>query len=171
MILLLHPIEQPIAGIDLSLANSQKPQTAIIQNEDKQIIIDKAINDYGAFYDVDQDLIRAIIGCESEGDTEAFNSNDNGSHDRGLMQINSCNYDWLEKELGITDFYDPEQNIRAGTYILSQLHYDDLHQILMSYNMGETRMKELWSQGITSSRYSRKVIKKLNQIKEEKVCG
>jgi soluble lytic murein transglycosylase-like protein len=101
-----------------------------------------------------------MIACESEGNVRALNHNKNGSHDKGLMQINSCNFDWLRKELGITDFYDPRQNIQCGCYILGLLSqkYTNVHRALMSYNMGERRTRKLWNKGIRSSRYSRRVM-------------
>ena len=148
--------EEPVAGMAIALdAVKDKP-------------IEKAVAYYSAIYHVDGDLVLAVIDGESEGDTQAFNTNRNGTHDSGLMQINSCNHKWLSEELGITDFYDPEQNIHSGVYILSLLtaKYDDYHRVLMSYNMGEKRTKELWQQGIYSSRYSKKVMKKYYALKE-----
>ena len=154
--------EQPITGITLSLENAYKPQTAVKELSP----IETYIIDYSILYVVDSDLIRAIISGESDGDIQAYNLNDNGTHDRGLMQINSCNYEWLQDELGITDFYDPKQNIKAGTYIISLLtaKYLNLHRVLMSYNMGETRTRELFSQRIYSSRYSRGVMEKFEKL-------
>lgn len=148
--------EKSVAGIDTSLnAVQDKP-------------IERAVAYYSAMYRVDSNLVKAIIDCESEGNPDAVNRNNNGTTDYGLMQINSCNHDWLREELGITDFHDPVQNIKAGTYILSLLtaKYDDYHRVLMCYNMGEKRTKELNRQGIYSSRYSRKVIKRYEELKE-----
>ena len=65
---------------------------------------------------VDSDLIKAVMSGESDGVVKAYNKNNNGTFDSGLMQINSCNYEWLTEELGITDFYDPEQNIKCGVF-------------------------------------------------------
>jgi len=160
-----YAYEQPIAGIDLSISSAYKPQTAVKELSP----IETYVIDYSILYMVDRDLIKAIISGESDGDIQAYNLNDNGTHDRGLMQINSCNYEWLQTELGITDFYDPRQNIKAGTYIISLLtaKYLNLHRVLMSYNMGETRTRELFSQRIYSSRYSRGVMEKFEKLKEE----
>lgn len=130
---------------------------------------DLYINDYSLFYEVDSDLIRAVIGGESGGDIQAFNTNDNGTVDKGLMQINSCNYDWLREELGITDFMDPRQNIQCGVFMIADLmdRHTEVHDILMCYNMGERTVRELHRKGIYSSKYSRKVVEKFNQLKEE----
>jgi len=150
--------EQPIGGISISL-------TAIEENP-----IELAIAYYSSIYGVDSGLVQAVIGNESQGDIKAFAINDNGTHDKGLMQINSCNYEWLSEELGITNFYDPQQNIQCGCYILGLLSskYDNVHRILMSYNMGETQTRKLWGQQIYSSRYSREVVERYNKLKEVK---
>lgn len=147
--------ETPIAGISLLM-------TSVEENP-----INLYIAYYSATYDLDSVLVQAVIGHESDGRADAINYNDNGTHDRGLMQINSCNFEWLRDELGITDFYDPRQNIQCGCYILGLLSkkYENVHRILMSYNMGEGRTRELWSQGIYSSRYSREVVERYRKIK------
>jgi soluble lytic murein transglycosylase-like protein len=147
--------EEPVAGITVTLdAVKDKP-------------IEKAVAYYSAIYHVDSNLVLAVIDGESEGNPNAINKNRNGSTDHGLMQINSCNHEWLSKELGITDFHDPVQNIQAGTYILSLLtaKYDNYHRVLMAYNMGEKRTRELWRQGIRTSRYSRRVMEKYQRLK------
>lgn len=160
-LLLLQPstayaYEEPVAGISVVLSQAE-------QNP-----IELCVAYYSAIYNVDSNLIQALIGKESQGDINATGHNNNGTHDSGLMQINSGNYEWLEYELGITDFYDPRQNIKCGCYILGLLSskYDNVHRILMSYNMGETQTRKLWGQGIYSSRYSREVVVRLNKIKK-----
>ena len=52
---------------------------------------------YAEENNVDPDLVTAIIDGESNGESRAYNTNDNGTHDKGLMQINSFNYEWLRK--------------------------------------------------------------------------
>ena len=84
-------------------------------------VIEEAISEYGAKYEVDTDLIKAIIFCESEGKVKAKNHNRDGTTDHGLMQINSFNHEWLKKELGITDFYDINQNIHCGVFMIADL--------------------------------------------------
>ena len=132
--------------------------------------IDAYTQYYSAEYNVDPDLITAIIDGESEGEIQAFNTNDNGTHDKGLMQINSFNYEWLQEELGVTDFYNPRQNIQCGVFMIADLmtRHEELHEILMCYNMGETRTRELHRKGIYSSKYSQKVVKKYWILKGEK---
>lgn len=150
--------ETPVAGISVSLENNDLSPTQ------------SYINHYSKQYGADADLITAIIGMESGGEIKAFNINENGTHDKGLMQINSFNYEWLTRELGITDFYNPRQNIHCGVYMIADLmdRHTELHEILMSYNMGEKRTRELRAQGVYSSKYSRKIMKIYEELKEEK---
>lgn len=112
-------------------------------------------NEYG----VDYELALAVMVKESGGNPTALNTkNRNGTYDSGIMQINSTNHAWLSKELGIKDFNNPYDNMKAGVYMLSLFDYDNPHKILMAYNMGEGTMQKLFNQGIMSSEYSRDVM-------------
>ena len=84
------------------------------------------------------------------------------TNDYGLMQINACNHEWLTEELGITDFIDPYENIKAGLFILRGLFekYDSTSKVLMAYNMGENGASKLWEQGIFESNYSKDVLQR-----------
>lgn len=148
--------ETPVTGISVSLENNDLSPTQ------------SYINHYSKQYGVDADLITAIIGTESGGEIKAFNINENGTHDKGLMQINSFNHEWLTKELGITDFYNPRQNIHCGAYMIADLmdRHTDLHTILMAYNMGEKKTREWHKDGKYTSPYSRKVMKAYEKLKE-----
>ncbi len=163
-----HAGEHPVAGI--SLVTSYQSEIEPLQDIKDKIIIEEAITEYGAKYEVDADLVKAIIFCESEGKITARNHNKNGTTDCGLMQINSFNHEWLRKELGIKDFYDINQNIHCGVFMIADLmdRHTDLHTVLMAYNMGEKRTRELRQKGIYSSEYSRKVMAVYDRIKEEK---
>lgn len=157
-----YATEIGVAGISKSLdAADELP-------DPKAILIDNYIEKYSREYGIDQNLTASIILIESSGVIQSLNINSNGSRDYGLMQINSFNHNWLEDELGITDWYDPAQNIKAGCYMLGQLcrQYEDPHQVLMAYNMGPDQMRRLWRKGVRSSAYSRKVIKKYYELRE-----
>ena len=59
-------------------------------------------------------LIRDIAWKESRFDPLAVNHNKNGTVDKGLMQINSSNNEWLH----LTDPFDPCQSVHAAaTYL------------------------------------------------------
>lgn len=163
-----HAGEHPVAGI--SLVTSYQSEIAPLGDAKDVFVIEEAIDEYSKEYEVDADLVRAIISCESGGKVKAKGYNKNGTSDHGLMQINSCNHEWLKKELGITDFYDINQNIHCGVFMIADLmdRHNDLHTVLMAYNMGEKRTRELQAKGIYSSEYSRKVMAVYDRIKEEK---
>lgn len=105
---------------------------------------------------LDYELVLALMGHESSYQATATSA----TNDYGIMQINQCNHAWLTEALGITDFLDAEQNITAGTEILARLaeRYNDPHQLLMAYNMGEAGAKKLWTKGIYTSKYSREIM-------------
>ena len=83
--------------------------------------MDRDLQEYvfelSAAYNIDWTLVMAIISHESEFVSTAISA----TNDYGLMQINVCNHETLQDRLGITDFLDEEQNIRAGLYVLSYL--------------------------------------------------
>lgn len=108
-------------------------------------------------YDIDFAFVMGLIELESSFDPNAVGKTD----DYGLMQINTCNHEWLSEKLGITDFLDPHQNIRSGMFILRYLFekYEDPAKVLMAYNMGETGASRLWDQGIYETNYSKRIMK------------
>lgn len=114
-------------------------------------------------YNVPFELALAVMATESSYRIDAINGK---SH--GLMQIHEINFNRLSDKLGITDFTEPHNNILAGVYMLSVLNakYDSLHLVLTAYNRGESGLNRLMNKGITQSKYSRKVISYMTEIKE-----
>lgn len=107
-------------------------------------------------YDLDFYLLVALIETESDFRADLISE----TNDYGLMQINEMNHEWLSEELGITDFIDPYQNMKAGCYVLSKLMDScdgNVTKALMSYNMGYEEADTLWKNGIYSTKYSDKV--------------
>lgn len=90
-------------------------------------LIDEAAETYG----LDPDLIRAVMRTES-----AFNAlvvSPVGA--LGLMQLMPA----LAEEMGVTDPFDPRQNVMAGAKYLKQLmdaHHGNVALTLASYNAG-----------------------------------
>lgn len=159
---------------DIRLLNSQNKALQedldqLVNEHEKYVRIDRNVDIPMAYkvhmyrlcneYGVDYELALAVMVKESGGNPTALNTkNRNGTYDSGIMQINSTNHAWLSKELGIKDFNNPYDNMKAGVYMLSLFDYDNPHKILMAYNMGEGTMKKLFKQGITSTKYSRDVM-------------
>lgn len=82
------------------------------------------------------------------------------SNDYGYMQINVCAHNYLRNELGVTDFLNGYDNVKAGTYLLGDYmsKYKDYHAALMCYNMGEYGAISSFKNGKYSSSYSRTIV-------------
>ena len=116
-------------------------------------------------YNIDYYFVMALMYVESGYNPDTISS----TNDYGLMQINACNHNWLTQELGVTDFLDPYENMKAGCFVLRLLFekYQDPSMVAMAYNMGEDGAQRLWSNGIYYSSYSRKIISKQEEIENE----
>lgn len=95
------------------------------------------IEKYAAQNNVPPSLVRAVIQTESGGNPRSVS----GAGAMGLMQLMPENV----KEAGISDPFDPEQNIAAGTKqlagLLSQYH-GDLDMALAGYNAGPGNVRK-----------------------------
>lgn len=102
-------------------------------------------------YDIDWTLVMALMQKESSFRSDVISATD----DYGLMQINKCNHKWLTDTIGVTDYLDKEQNIRAGVFVLRKLfeEYTDPNLVLMAYNMGADGAETLWNKGIYTTPY------------------
>ena len=102
-------------------------------------------------YDIDWTLVMALMQKESSFRSDVISATD----DYGLMQINKCNHKWLTDTIGVTDYLDKEQNIRAGVFVLRKLfeEYTDPNLVLMAYNMGADGAETLWNKGIYITPY------------------
>lgn len=98
---------------------------------------DALIDKYATEYGVKPDLVRSLIQQESGGNARAVgpeNPDYPGLHAKGLMQL----WPTTAVELGVTDPFDPEQNIKAGVAYLKRMidRYGDEDQALAAYNAG-----------------------------------
>ena len=117
----------PAIGGELTKTKSLLPATSQNQSPEIDRIINQAASDHG----VEPGLIRSVIRTESAFDPRAVSP----VGAQGLMQL----MPGTAAELGVTDPFDPEQNIMAGTRYLRQLldRYDgDLDHALAAYNWG-----------------------------------
>ena len=106
---------------------------------------------YADKYDLDPLMLYAFIRTESNFNPKA----DSDAGARGLMQITEVTFDWIKTKIAPTedltfeDLYDPETNIRFGSYFVSYclLRYqDDLATAAAAYHSGWGTVDGLLSQ-------------------------
>lgn len=98
------------------------------------------ILEYSKEYNLDPYLVASIINVESKFDKDAISQKDA----RGLMQISPSTGKWGSEVLEIESYkedilFDPETNIRIGTWFLSTLFKEfdgNLDLVLAAYNAG-----------------------------------
>ena len=97
------------------------------------------VTKYALEYEIDEDLIYAIIKTESDFDPEAVS----GVGARGLMQIMEETFDWIkfrldDEESVYNDMFDPEMNICYGAYLIDYLleKYGDKNTAVAAYHSG-----------------------------------
>lgn len=101
---------------------------------------EKSIIEYSEMYNVDPNLVAAVINTESKFVVDA--SSTKGAI--GLMQIMPDTGKWIAEKLELSNFNeeiiaDPEINIRMGTWYLKKLSEDfngDYILVLAAYNGG-----------------------------------
>ena len=106
----------------------------VLREKNMQKIIDNygcIIEKYASYYDVDPLLVTAVILRESSGNPDSTNPY---SSAKGLMQL----LDGTAREMGVTNSFDPEQNIMGGTKYLSlQVHkFGDIQLGVAAYKAG-----------------------------------
>lgn len=99
---------------------------------------DPYIQEASAKYGVDQSLVKAVIQQESDFNHQAVSP----AGAKGLMQL----MDGTGRGLGVTNPFDPQQNVDAGTHFLSNLiqKYNGNEGVaLAAYNAGPGRIDRL----------------------------
>ena len=107
-------------------------------------------------------LVLAMIETESGFNPEIISP----TNDYGLLQINKVNHEWLKKSYRTADMLNPYQNVYCGIKIIGTFvkkYNNDINKALMAYNMGDYGAKKAWQNGITSTKYSTKILDLMNK--------
>jgi len=117
----------PVKPLPMNLQPGRKASNYLQGKQDFDPIVKEAARKYG----VEPPLIMAVIQAESAGDPLAVSR----AGAQGLMQL----MPETSAQLGVSDPFDPAQNIMAGTRYLRQLldrYQGDVRLALASYNWG-----------------------------------
>lgn len=124
--------------------------------------LQKHITMVAAEYELDPNLIFAMIWNESGCKMDVVGYNKNGTFDTGLMCINSS--------LGFTkqELLDPYRNVDIGVSIIAEKvnRYGEYYG-LMAYNMGNAGMQRARKRGQTQNYYANKILKTKHLLEKE----
>lgn len=117
-------------------------------------------------YEIDPSVVFAVIEKESNFCENAVGD---GGASVGLMQVKAQFHSERMVRLGVTDLFDPVENVKVGVDYLAELlgKYGDMSKALVAFNAGETGAYNGWfSVGKTESDYSRAVLMNAQKIAE-----
>lgn len=119
-------------------------------------------------YHIDPAIVTAMIYQESTYRTHLLGD---GGKSYGLMQVQKRWHAERMESLGVTDLFDPFQNVTVGIDILAghiEAYDDNVEMALVAYNMGTTGAKKnCFSKGVYSSKYSRAVLEKAENLRKD----
>ncbi len=120
---------------DVEKARRKSHGTKNISGKTSYTELQSVIDECAEKYNIDNELIRAMIQVESGWNTDAVSNK--GA--QGLMQLMPR----TAAMLGVNDPFDPEQNIEGGVRYISDLtdkYRGDIEKALAAYNAGPARV-------------------------------
>ena len=122
------------------------------------------ISQYSAQYNVPASILSSLIQVESGGNQYAVSS----AGAEGLGQLMPA----TAQELGITNVFDPSQNIGGSAKYLSQLYdkYQNWHDALIAYNAGSGNL-DSGKAPASSYDYASKILDMAGQKNLTKMSG
>ena len=111
---------------------------------------------YAGKYDIDPLILYSFIRTESNFNPQA----ESHAGARGLMQITEQTFDWIKSKIApgenltFDDLYDPETNIRFGSYFVScslARYHNDLATAAAAYHSGWGTVDDLLGKADYSS--------------------
>lgn len=165
-------VREEIEKIIKDSAKTKTPVTPTTTKKNEKPTTDASIIELAAkhskTYNVDDQLVLAIIGNKKASDNRFEIKNPDGTSNRGLMQISTGTAKWLTKLLDMNYKdgmeFDNDTNIQLGTYYLSYLYKqkNDIHYVLTSYYIGPGGAERIKaSTGSYESEYSKLILNRM----------
>lgn len=137
------------------------PRLSVQAMEEEQVR--ELAEEIGTEYAICPELLQVLAFHESSYKEDA----ENGGC-IGLMQITPKWHEKRMEELGITDLYDPKQNMWCAADYLAELagKYEDIGMVLMIYT-GDSGAWEYYKTGEGLSEYVEELLKESEQLERE----
>jgi len=116
----------------------------------------RLIKKYSRIYDIDSNLVRAVLQVESSYNNKAISR----AGAQGLMQI----MPETQKKLRLFNPFDPEANIEAGARYLNKMlqRFSEVELALAAYNAGPSTVEEY--EGLPPYPETRNYVKKVLRV-------
>ncbi len=133
---------------------TSRTQPKVVTDESLRSIVSR----YARIYGVDEALIYAVIRAESNFDPNAISH----AGARGLMQL----MPGTAAEMGVTDIFDPTQNVAGGTQYLARMLeiFRDKRLALAAYNAGPENVRR--HNGIPPFKETQDYVKKVLRFEQ-----